>query len=414
MKDRVIRHADLNNFYASVECRERPELWEKPMAVCGDPELRHGVILAKNMPAKRLGIKTGETLWQARQKCPELLTLPPRFKLYEQVAHQVRAIYGDYTDQIEPFGLDEAWLDVTGSTHLFGGGGQIADELRKRIKAEIGITASIGVSWNKIFAKLGSDIKKPDGTTEITRENYRTLVWPLPAGDLLYVGPATKRKLAARGVHTIGAIARLDADMLRFWFGKWGDVLHAFASGLDCSPVAVVGCESPVKSVGNSTTTPRDLTSNEDVSMVLYVLAESVAMRLREQGLECRTVELQVRDTELFSFVRQRKHSRATCLASEIHDAAMALFTQNYTWSKPIRSIGVRACDLQPAGRSLQLSFLCDELKRDRLMTLERTVDRIRDRYGNLSVQRAILLADKRLCGINPKDDHLTPPMGRL
>jgi DNA polymerase-4 len=410
--DRVILHADLNNFYASVECLYRPELRGLPVAVGGDPEARHGIILAKNYPAKKFGVKTGEAIWQAKQKCPGLVVLKPNYRLYLRFARMARQIYADYTDLIEPFGLDEAWLDVTGSRGLYGDGKEIADEIRARIRSELGITASVGASFNKIFAKLGSDMRKPDFTTPVTRDNYRDTVWTLPAGDLLYVGPATARKLTERGITTIGALAKTDLSFLRAWFGKWGEVLHAFANGLDASPVTAMGEEALIKSIGNSTTTPRDLINNEDVSVILYVLCESVAMRLREHGLECRTVEIQIRDNALFSFVRQKKQSRPTNLACELHRAAFELFQQNYSWGRPVRSIGVRGCELLPADGPAQLSILGDEMKRCRMERLEAAMDDVRRRYGNLSVHRALLLSDRSLRAIDPKADHVIFPVG--
>lgn len=410
--ERVVLHSDLDNFYASVECLYHPELRNKPMAVGGDPEQRHGIILAKNYPAKSFDIKTGETIWQAKQKCPQLIVVKPNFKLYLQFSRLVRQIYTEYTNQVEPFGLDEAWLDVTGSTRLYGNGETIANKIRHRIKEEMGITVSIGVSFNKVFAKLGSEMKKPDATTIITKENYKHIVWPLPVGDLLYVGTATQRKLKQRGISTIGELAQLDPRQLYSWFGKWGNVLYAFANGLENSPVTIVGEEAVIKSIGNSTTTPHDLENNEEVAIIFYVLCESVAARLREHGLECRIVEIYVRDNELVSFIRQQKQSMSTNLASEIHRAAMELFRKNYSWAKPIRSIGVRGSGLVPAGSPLQLTFMDDEKKRQKIEHLETTIDQIRQRFGTLSVQRALLLTDQRLSAINPKDDHTIHPVG--
>ena len=410
--ERIILHADLNNFYASVECLYRPDLRDKPVAVGGDPEERRGIILAKNYPAKIFGIKTGETIWQAKQKCSALIVLKPNFKLYLRFARMARRIYSDYTDQIEPFGLDEAWLDVTGSTGIYGDGRQIADEIRARFKEELGLTGSVGVSFNKIFAKLGSDIKKSDATTVITKENYKEIVWPLPVSALLYVGRATSKKLKDRAIHTIGDLARIDRFYPRAWLGKWGDVLYSFANGLDDSPVSALGEEAMIKSIGNSTTTPRDLENDEDVRMILYVLCESVAMRLREHGLECGVVEIQVRNCDLFSFVRQKKQNRPTNLAAEIHRAAMEIFKNNYDWKKPIRSIGVRGSELSAAGGSIQLSLLVDEEKRKKLERLEAATDSIKRRFGNLSIGRGLLLIDRSLGTINPKDDHAIHPVG--
>ena len=263
--ERIILHSDLNNFYASVECLYHPELREKPVAVCGDPELRHGIVLAKNQLAKGCGIKTGEVLWQARQKCPELVLVPPSYERYLSYSAMAKEIYQEYTDQVESFGLDECWLDVTGSTALFGGGCTLADRIRERIRRELGVTASVGVSFNKVFAKLGSDLRKPDATTAISPRDFREKIWPLPVQTLLYVGRATQNKLQRYGIRTIGELARADRGMLQFAFGKNGLMLWAFANGLDTSPVSNIGAKSLIKSIGNSTTTPRDLLSDGEV-----------------------------------------------------------------------------------------------------------------------------------------------------
>ena len=408
----VILHSDLNNFYASVECLHRPDLAGQPVVVGGDPLLRHGIVLAKNNLAKQAGIRTGEALWQARQKCPALVTLPPNYPLYLRVARKARAIYADYTDRVEPFGLDEAWLDVSAPGMSAPGAIALADRIRARIRAELGITASVGVSFNKIFAKLGSDIKKPDATTSILRSDFREQVWPLPVEALLYVGPATARKLHRIGILTIGDLATLDVGYLHRMLGKWGDVLNRFANGEDHSPVAYNGESDPIKSIGNSTTTPRDLTSNVDVQTVIYVLAESVAMRLREHGFLARTMRLYVRDNALESFERQSRLSRPTRLATELATAAMALFRAHYTWHRPIRSLGVRAADLDAAHVGIQLTLLEDEQRRARLERLEYTVDALRRRFGHNSVQRALLLQDRPLGALNPKEDHVIHPVG--
>lgn len=412
MADRIILHSDLNNFYASVECLYNPAFRGIPLVVGGDPELRHGIVLAKNYPAKAFGIVTGEALWQAKQKCPDLTVVKPNFQLYLHFAHQVRAIYGDYTDQIEPFGLDEAWLDVGGTCHNGLSGEKIAAEIRRRTREELGLTASVGVSFNKIFAKLGSDMKKPDATTVITRDNFRTKIWPLPASDLLYVGPSTQRKLARLGIRTIGQLASLEPDFLHAYLGKWGDVLSSFANGLDSSPVTVSGCQSAIKSIGNSTTTPRDLETNEDIRLILYVLCESVAGRLRQHHFKCQTVQIHVRDVELATYERQAKLTRPSNLASDIVRLAMTLFTDSYNWVRPVRSIGVRGSDLVDADTEIQLSFFEDESRNLKLQQLEHAVDEIRARFGNASVRRAITLRDRSLGRINPKDDHVIFPVG--
>ena len=410
--ERVILHSDINCCYANIELLHHPELRESPVAVGGDVEARHGIILAKSELAKRAGVKTGMALWQARDVCPALIVLPPRYDLYIRFSRLVRQIYGDYTDQIESFGLDECWLDVSGSTHLFGDGERIAQAIRERVKDELGITVSIGVAWNKVFAKLGSDMKKPDAVTVISRDNYKQKVWPLLAADLLYVGPATRKKLYDRCIYTIGDLARMDPQYLHDWFGKWGLVLSTFANGLDPSPVMQVGEEAAVKSVGNSTTTPRDLVCDQDAKIIYYMLAESVAERMREQGFLCRTVQISLRDNGLYSFERQMKLSQPTCLASELCDAAMRLLRQNYAWQKPLRSIGIRAADLVPAQAPAQLTLFEDEAERQRRERLERIVDSIRYRFGHYAINRAIVTMDNTLNNINPKDDHIIHPVG--
>ncbi len=408
---RTILHVDLNNFYASVECLYRPELRGKPVAVTGDVENRHGIVLAKNQPAKAAGVKTGEAIWQAQGKCPGLVCVPPDYRKYLRFSRLARAIYSDYTDRIEAFGIDECWCDLTGSVRYFGDGVQIATEIRRRLRDELGVTGSVGVSFNKIFAKLGSDMKKPDATTVITPDNFRQLVWSLPVEELLYVGRSTKTKLNNRAIFTIGDLAQRDVHLLRLSLGVWGETLHSFANGWDDAPVAAAGEENIIKSVGNSTTTPRDLVCDEDVKLIVYVLAESVAARLRRHGLKCRTVAIHVRNNELYSFERQGKLPVATFLSGAIARKAMELFRVNYRWGRdrPIRSIGVRGADLVTADGLLQL----DLFERDaaQLEVLERTVDRLRERFGPYCVRRCALLEDERLTGFNPKDDHVIHPV---
>lgn len=406
--ERSILHVDINNFYASVECLYQPAIRNKPVAVCGDVEARHGIVLAKNYPAKALGVKTGETIWQARQKARDLVVVPADFGKYLRFSRLARKIYADYTDRIEPFGIDEVWLNVTGSKLLFGGGKAIANDIRRRIREELGLTVSVGVSYNKIFAKLGSDMKKPDATTVISRENYREVVWPLPASDLLYVGHSTHNKLQSRAIYTIGDLARRDPADLRRLLGVWGETLHAFANGLDFSDVRKCGEEAVIKSIGNSATTPRDLLDAEDVQMVIYVLAESVAARLREQGLKCTGVSVYIRDNQLSACERQRQLSQPTYLSGDIAEQAMQLFLQNYAWRHPIRSVGVRGFDLVTAGRHVQLDlFGKDKIK---LEKLEFTIDSLRRRFGHSIIGRAALLKDVQLTGFSPKDEHIIHP----
>lgn len=409
---RVILHSDCNSFYASVECCLNPKLKSYPVAVSGNAENRHGIILAKNEIAKKYNVKTGEAIWQAKLKCPQLVTVPPNFHAYLEFSKAARKIYNNYTDNVESFGLDEAWLDVTGSNMLFGDGATIARAISSQIKKELGITVSIGVSYNKIFAKLGSDYKKPDAITEISKLNYKDIVWPLPAEDLLYIGTATIKKLHTLGIYTIGDVANTSINILNANFGKWGNILHSFANGYDCSPVAKSGTVSPVKSIGNSMTTVRDLENNKDVKIILSVLCDSVACRLREQSLKCKTVSIQIRDKSLFSFTRQVKLPTYSSVTKEIIDAAYALFKGNYNWQKAIRSMGVSVSDLVGNNISTQMTFLSDEAKRIRLEHLDSASDRIKSKYGSRSIVFANTLADKRLSDCSPKDDHIIHPVG--
>ena len=399
-------------FYASVEMQRHPEFRNKPLAVCGSQEDRHGIVLTANYLAKPRGVKTGQAIWQARQCCPDLIVLPPDMGEYIRFSKMAREIYEDYTDQIEPFGLDESWLDVTGSVGLFGSPLTIAKEISDRIKFELGITASIGISDNKITAKLGSDYKKPDAITRIEIDNYKEIVYPLPVSDLLYVGPATAKKLYTLGITKIGQLAECPVDILTHKLGKMGAVLHMFANGLDVSPVQKSDHIPNIKSVGNSATTPRDLVCDEDVHLMLYLLAESVASRMRELLSRCTVVEVYVRDVELRSFCRQRKLMIPTCSSAEIAQVAFDLFQKNYRWDKPIRSVGVRGAGLVEKESCLQLSLYEDDIKRDKWERIDQTVDALRERFGYMSVRRAITMEDPLLGRINPKDDHTVHPVG--
>lgn len=406
---RTILHSDCNGFYASVECLYNPDIRNKPVAVGGDADKRHGIILAKNEPAKAYHIKTGEAIWQARQKCPDLVVVPPHFDRYMRFSRMCRRIYSDYTDRIENFGLDEAWLDVSGND---ADGEAIAHEIRERIKSELGITVSIGVSFNKIFAKLGSDYKKPDAVTVISRENFREIVWPLPAEDLLYVGRSTKRKLNRLGVYTIGELAAFPLPALRSNFGKWGDVLYTFSNGYDNSPVMHADESSAIKSIGNSTTAVRDLENNEDVKMIFMVLCDSVCRRLREQGAKAGVVAISVRDKDLYSFTRQKKLFSATDITGEILDTAMLLFRENYDWKKSIRSLGVNVSDLSPADSPTQMTLLLDERRRERMEQLDRSLDGLKRRFGSFCVRPATLMKDPVLSAFSPKEEHVIHPVG--
>ena len=409
--DRIILHSDCNCFYASVEMLHHPELEGLPLAVGGDPEARHGIVLTANYIAKRKGVKTGMALWQARAACPDLIFVPPRMDLYLRFSRMAREIYLEYTDQVENFGCDEAWLSVEKSRGIKGDGMTIAKEISDRIKTELGITVSIGVSWNKIFAKLGSDYKKPDAITLISRENYKRIVWPLPASDLLYVGRSTSRKLSSVGIRTIGDLANADPSHLHSLLGKMGYVLHGFANGLDDSPVTTDGYHAPIKSIGNSTTAPRDLTCDTDVKIILMALSESVAARLRKNGFCAGVVEISIRDNGLFSFTRQVKLKRATNITDEIMKAAYGLFQSHYLWEHSIRSLGVRGSNLTLDHMPVQLSLFTDEELRERQEKLDRMTDEIRRRFGYFAIQRAFMKQDEQLSGLDA-GTHTVHPVG--
>lgn len=409
---RHILHVDMNAFYASVETQRRPELRNAPVAVCGKQEDRHGIVLTANYVAKPFGVKTGMAIWQAKQCCPQLVVLPPDMQEYIRFSNMAREIYEDYTDQIEAFGLDENWLDVTGSVGLLGSPLSIAKEISNRIKFELGITASIGVADNKITAKLGSDYKKPDAITRIEADNYKEIAYPLPVEDLLYVGPATAKKLRAVGITTIGRLAETPADYLIRKLGKMGGILHAFANGKDRSPVQQVDHTAPVKSVGNSATAPRDLACEEDVRLMLFLLAESVASRMRELAVRGTVVEVSFRSTELVNTIRQRKLPAPTCSSAEIAGTAFDLFQANYRWSTPIRSLGVRCSGLLPASAGVQLSLYEDDTHQEKWERIDAVVDRLRAEYGYMSVRRALTMTDPLLGKINPRDDHTVHPVG--
>ena len=399
--EREILHVDCNKFYASVECYLHPELRDKPIAVGGSEQSRHGIILTKNEIASKYGLVVGEPLWKARQKCPDLIIVPPNFPLYIEFSQRVRKILEDYTDLIEPFGLDESWLDVTGDWHRTGY--EIAQEIRQRVTAEIGITVSIRVSFNKIFAKLGSDYKKPDAITVINKENYKSIVWELPCNDMLMIGKATTKKLNSYGIYTIGDVANADDKFMKSIFGKNGQMLQRFARGEDTSPVRHMDFARDIKSIGNSTTTPRDLINDEDVKIVFTVLAESVARRMRKHQLKGVTLTISVRDNELNTFTRQCHMPAPTNVSTEFLKYAMSIFRANYHWDKPIRSIGLSVTDFD-YDYALQFDLAGTAQKRERLEHLETAVDKLKDRYGNYCIQRATALNDKELSHFNPYD----------
>ena len=402
----------MNSCYANIELLYHPDLRGKPVAVGGDPELRHGIILAKSIEAKRAGVKTGMALWEAKQLCPEIIFIPPHYDRYMRFSRLAREIYGEYTDLIEPFGIDECWFDISASTSIKGDGKTVAEEIRSRIKRELGVTVSIGVSWNKIFAKFGSDYKKPDAVTEIDVFNYRKIVWPRPVADLIYVVRATKRKLNNCGIYDIGELAGASPELLKKMLGKMGLVLHAFANGADRTPVSPDGAAPPVKSIGNGITAPRELENDEDVKLIIYMLAESVGARLREHHFAGRTVEISVRDRDLCGFTRQMKIKNPTNITDEIARNALILFREHYSWKKSVRSLTVRVADLGPEKMPYQTDIFEDPVLRDKMGAADEAVDSIRKRFGYFSVQRGMMLKDRELAYLDAKSDNVIHPRG--
>lgn len=410
MSDRVILHSDINSCYATIEHLHHPELVGKPLAVGGDPEARHGIVLTADYLAKKKGVKTGMALWQAKKVCPEITFVPPNMDLYLRFSRMAHEIYSEYTDLQEPYGIDECWLDVTDSKIIKGDGLTIAKEISNRMKKELGVTVSIGVSFNKIFAKLGSDYKKPDAITTMYKEEFKTKAWKLPVSDLLYVGRATNNKMQKYGIHTIGDLARTDIDWITGIFGKMGAILWSFANGYDESPVKKENTSAPIKSIGNGTTTPRDLETDDDVKIVLYNLAESVAARLRKNGFKCRVVEISIRDNKLISFSRQKKLQNSTNITGEIAQSAYALFQENYSWNNPIRSLGVRGADLVNDNYWEQLDIFSSAEYREKLLKADRAVDDIRRRFGYFSIQRGLMYKDKKLSHLDCESMHTVHP----
>ncbi len=410
--DRVVFHLDCNKFFASVECLHRPEIRELPVVVGGSEEKRHGIVLTANQVAAGCGVKTAEPLWQAKTKCPDLIVVPPNYPLYVRFSGLVKAICADYTDKVESFGLDESWLDVTDNVKDIKQGELLANKIRERVKEELGITVSVGVSWNKVFSKLGSDYKKPDAVTVFTKENFKEKVFPLPCRDLLYIGPATDKKLKARGIFTIGDIAKIGPDELCRFLGKNGYMLYAFATGLENSEVKNINHETIIKSVGNSVTAPRDLVTFEDVKLTFTVLAETVARRLRDQGIKSRTVSISVRNSSLQTYTRQAPLPSPTASSEALIKAAMTLFTASETEPFKIRSIGICAGDLCSDDLAVQFDMFGEVKDNEKSERLEKAVDILKYRFGNDCVKRASALSDIKLTDFDPYEDHKVHPEG--
>lgn len=404
--NRLILHCDLNSFYASVELLTLPHLRQLPVAVCGDPDSRHGIVLAKNELAKSYGVKTAETIWQAKRKCPDLVCIPPHHKRYAAYSKLVNEIYYHFTDLVEPFSIDESWLDITGTAHLFGGDAvAIADQIRTTVREELGLTLSIGVSFNKVFAKLGSDYKKPDATTLLSPENWQEILFPLPVGDMLFVGRAAAATLGQYGITTIGQLAQADVELLEHILGKLGRQLHTYANGLDRSPVRPMDQQEPVKSVGNSTTFPQNLTSRAQVRAGTALLCDSVAMRLRRHGLYCGGVQVTIKDPQFKTISRQKQLPRTTHLMKEILAASMELIDGVWKFPNPIRLISVTAIHLTPwdqAYEQVDLLGTQEAHNSQRQEKIEQAMDAIRDKFGT----GAIAYGSSSKSGAKLREEH--------
>jgi len=402
--EKAILHCDLNNFFASVECRDHPEFAGHPVAVCGKEEDRHGIVLAKNELAKKYGVKTAEPIWQAQRKCPNLVIASPHFESYMKASNQVRQIYLGFTDQVEPFGIDECWLDVTGSSRLFGTGFEIAEKLRALVKHETELTISVGVSFNKIFAKLASDLKKPDATTVITKEDFKQKIWPLPANYLLGVGRATDKQLWGMGITTIGELAATDAKCLTATLGKAGQELWSNANGLNNAPVMPNNEDELPKTVGNSITCVHDLQTEEEAWRVFLYLAEKISHRMRAAGLITSGIQISIKDSLLHVEQHQQPLEWPTRLSRNLAGTARELFHNSYDWRHPVRALGICAISLLPDSYACQASFFHNMVQDEKLEKLETDVDAVCGRFGKGAVVRASLMNDMSLPGKNPKD----------
>lgn len=395
----TILHSDLNCFYASVEMMLDPRLRGKAVAVCGSTEDRHGIVLAKSELAKRAGVKTGMVNWEAKQRCPDLILVPPQYEQYLKYSKLAHEIYYRYTDMVEPFGMDECWLDCTGGRGLYGDGPRIADEIRTAMREELGLTVSVGVSYNKIFAKLGSDMKKPDAVTVITSSDFKEKIWPLPASDLLYVGRATAKRLEGYGIHTIGDIARTSPELLRSWFGVNGLAIWKYASGTDTSRVMHKDFVSPVKSIGHGITCTADLEDEEEVWKVILELSQDIGHRLRVHKLAANGVQIAVRSNDLSGRQFQCQLPMQTQSPMEIAEAARDLFCKSYRWSNKVRAITVRAINLRPKNEVVQMTLFTDVAKMQRREKLDDAIEEIRRRFGKKAIYSAALMGDLKMPG---------------
>lgn len=397
---RTILHSDMNSCYASIEAKLNPKLKNKAMAVCGDPKNRHGIILAKSQEAKIMGVKTGEAIWQAKIKCPNLILVPPHYEKYLEFSRKARKIYYSYTNRVEPFGLDECWLDVSESLKLFGSGEEIANEIRKRMKNELGITVSVGVSFNKVFAKLGSDLKKPDATSVIKRENFKKIVWPLDISSIIGIGKSTKRKLNGIGIYTLGELAKTDVKTVKGILGINGLYLWQYANGFDDRPVKDYSYKEVIKTIGNSSTLVEDLYTNEEVYNIFQILSLNVSKRLREANLSSMGIKIFIRDNNLLSYEFQSPISNPTQSSIILAEKAIDLFKKKYKWNFPIRALGLRAINLVDDKIPTQTDIFSDYKEIVKKENLDKAIYNIRKKYNKDILTFASLKNNKKF----PKD----------
>lgn len=408
---RSILHCDMNNFYASVECMLDPSLKEYPIAVCGSQEERHGIVLAKNYKAKAFNVQTGDVIWEAKKKCPNLVVVPPHYEEYIKYSKLAREIYSRFTDQVEPYGMDECWLDISGTEGVFGPPEDVANEIRETVKFELGLTISVGVSFNKIFAKLGSDMKKPDAVTVISKDSFKEKVWSLPASDLLGVGRATDRKLKDYGIKTIGELANFDVNILEMKLGKNGVSLWKFANGNDTSPVMKIGLLPPVKSVGHGITTVEDLINDQEVWLVMLELCQDIGHRLKKHGLCAEGVAIFIRDNTLQHNQWQTKLELPTQSAMVVAKTAFNLFKKRYRWGNPIRSVTVQAINLVSQDAPRQIGMFMDAEKQEKMERLDRCIEDIRARFGKNIIRNGVLYQNLKM---SPEKAVITMPTGMV
>ena len=406
---RIVLHSDLNNFFASVECKKRPELNEYPVAVCGRREDRHGIVLAKNEKAKKAGVKTAEAIWQAKNKCPHLVIVPPDYDEYVRYSTIVKKIYSDYSDRVEGFGMDEAWIELTGDINIktLFDGERIATEIRNRVKKETGLTVSVGVSDNKVFSKLASDYKKPDAVTVFGPFNYESVVSKLDIGEMLFVGTSAKSRLHLYGINTIGDMSYSNEYFMKTVFGKNGIKMYYDACGANMSPVCRIGeSTAETKSIGNSVTLPQDLENIEQVKRMIHLLSDKVAFRLRSGGFACSTVCISVRNTSLVTTEKQCSVKR-TSNSIEIAHAAIALYKQSYDIHKPVRSMGIRCTGLVSTKEHVQIDmFDNDEFFRDKKEQIDNVIDKIRLKYGMKFIYPAAAMGTNTTLSNHPAFAH--------